>query len=176
MIDQIKVQSKVVSDYTDERLLFIKQMGIDYVYAIFKDEHCNYDSVMRFQERLRKFGLSITDAGNLHLYKSDKIHLGLPGRDEAIEAYNNFNRILGKAGIPVGYMTWEPNQVLTTKFAVGEHTRGGVGRIVDLEELKKRPYTHGRLYTEEEMWDNFKYFLDRSPQRTCLFCFITTPK
>ena len=22
-------------------------------------------------------------------------------------------------------------------------------------------YAHGRLYTKEEMWDNFKYFLDR---------------
>ena len=34
--DKIKVQSKVVSDYTDEQLLFIKQMGVKYVYVIFK--------------------------------------------------------------------------------------------------------------------------------------------
>lgn len=51
--------------------------------------------------------------------------------------------------------------MLTTKFAVSEHTSGGVGRIVDIAEMEKRPYTHGRLYTKEEMWDNFKYFLDR---------------
>ncbi|NNJ28376.1 mannonate dehydratase [Lacrimispora defluvii] len=159
--NKIKVQSKVVSDYTDEQLLFIKQMGIKYVYVIFKDEHTDYDSVMRFLERLKKNDLTVTDAGNVHLYKNDKIHLGLPGRDEAIEEYNRFNRILGKAQIPVVYMTWEPNHVLTTRFAVGEQTRGGIGRIVDLEELKARPYTHGRLYTKEEMWDNFKYFLDR---------------
>ena len=98
--DKIKVQSKVVSDYTDEQLLFIKQMGVKYVYVIFRDEHTDYDSVMKFMERLRKFDLTVTDAGNVHLYKSDKIHLGLPGRDEAIEKYNAFNRILGKAGIP----------------------------------------------------------------------------
>lgn len=159
--NKIKVQSKVVSDYTDEQLLFIKQMGIKYVYVIFKDEHTDYDSVMRFLERLKKYDLTVTDAGNVHLYKNDKIHLGLPGRDEAIEEYNRFNRILGKAQIPVVYMTWEPNHVLTTRFGVGEQTRGGIGRIVDLEELKTRPYTHGRLYTKEEMWDNFKYFLDR---------------
>lgn len=159
--NKIKVQSKVVSDYTDEQLLFIKQMGIKYVYVIFKDEHTDYDSVMRFLERLKKYDLTVTDAGNVHLYKNDKIHLGLPGRDEAIEEYNRFNRILGKAQIPVVYMTWEPNHVLTTRFGVGDQTRGGIGRIVDLEELKTRPYTHGRLYTKEEMWDNFKYFLDR---------------
>ncbi|MDO5552062.1 MAG: mannonate dehydratase, partial [Lachnospiraceae bacterium] len=143
-------------------LLFIKQMGVKYVYVIFKDEHTDYDSVMKFKDRLDKFGLEITDAGNVHLYKNDKIHLGLPGRDEAIEAYNNFNIILGKAGIPVVYMTWEPNQVLTTRFDVSTCTRGGIGRLVDLAELEKRPYTHGRLFTKEEMWDNFKYFLDRT--------------
>lgn len=160
--DRIKVQSKVISDYTDEQLLLIKQMGIDTVYVLFKDEHTDYDSVMRMQERLRRFGLTATDAGNAHLYKNDKMHLGLPGRDEAIEAYNNFNRILGKAGILIGYMTWEPNKVLTTRFAVGEHTRGSVGRIVDLGELESRPYSHERLYAEAEMWENFKYFLDRT--------------
>lgn len=96
--DKIKVQSKVVSDYTDEQLLFIKQMGVKYVYVIFKDEHTDYDSVMRTKERLDKFGLEITDAGNVHLYKSDKIHLGLPGRDEAIEAYNQFKPDSWKSG------------------------------------------------------------------------------
>ena len=65
--DKIKVQSKVTSDYTDEQLLFIKQMGVKYVFVIFKDEHTDYDSVMRFKERLSKFDLTITDAGNVHL-------------------------------------------------------------------------------------------------------------
>lgn len=160
--DKIKVQSKVSSDYTDEQLLFIKQMGVKNVFVIFKDDAIDYDSVMRFTERLRRFDLTVTDAGNVRIYKNDKIHLGLPGRDEAIEEYNAFNRILAKAGIPVGYMTWEPNQVLTSRFAVGEHTRGGIGRIVDIEELKTHPYTHGRLYTKDEMWENFQYFLDRA--------------
>lgn len=160
--DKMKVQSKVDSGYTDEQLLFIKQMGVQYVYVIFKDEHTDYDSVMRFKERLDRFGLTVTDAGNVHLYKNDKIHLGLEGRDEAIEAYNKFNIILGKAGIPVVYMTWEPNQVLTTRFDEGVHTRGAIGRIVELDELRSRPYSHGRLYTKEEMWENFKYFLDRA--------------
>lgn len=160
--DKIKVQSKVVSDYTDEQLLLIKQMGIENVFVIFRPADTDYDFVMRFTERLRSFGLTINDAGCVELYKNEKIHLGLAGRDEAIEAYNAFNRILGKAGIPIGYMTWEPNQVLTTRFDVGEHTRGGIGRIVDIDELKTHPYSHGRLYTKEEMWDNFSYFLERA--------------
>ncbi len=159
--EQIKVQSKVLSDYTDEQLLFLKQMGLKHVFVMFKDEHTDYDSVMRFTERLRKFGLTPTDAGNTNIYKSDKIHLGLPGRDEASEKNNQFNRILGKAGFPFVYMTWEPTRVRTSRWDVGQHTNGAVARIVDIDELKTRPFTHGRLYTKEEMWENFKYFLDR---------------
>lgn len=83
--EKIKIQSRVNSDYTDEQLLLIKQMGIKYVYVIFSDEDSNYDSVMRFMDRLDKFGLTCTDAGNVGIYKNAKIHLGLPGRDEAMK-------------------------------------------------------------------------------------------
>ena len=146
--EHLKIQSRVNSDYTDEQLLLIKEMGIKYVYVIFSDEDSNYESVMRFMDRLDKFGLTCTDAGNVGIYKSPAIHLGLPGRDEAIERFNDFNRVLAKAGIHIGYMTWEPNKVLTSKWAVGEYTRGAVARIVDIDDLAKRPYTHGRLYTK----------------------------
>ena len=39
--------------------------------------------------------------------------------------------------------------------------RGAKGRIVDMDELESRPYTHGRVYGEEEMWENFAYWLER---------------
>ena len=112
--EHLKIQSRVNSDYTEEQLLLIKEMGIKYVYVIFSDEDSNYESVMRFMDRLDKFGLTCTDAGNVGIYKSPAIHLGLPGRDEAIERFNDFNRVLAKAGIHIGYMTWEPNKVLTS--------------------------------------------------------------
>lgn len=47
-------------------------------------------------------------------------------------------------------------------FKVSRHTRGRIGRVVDIGELEKRPYTHERLYIKEEMWDNSKHFLDRT--------------
>jgi mannonate dehydratase len=30
-----------------------------------------------------------------------------------------------------------------------------------LAEMLRRPYTHGRLYTEEELWANFAYLMER---------------
>ncbi len=112
--------------------------------------YTDYDSVMCFTERVRKAGLTITDGGNTRIYKNPQFQLGLSERDRALEEYNRFNRVLTKAGIPIVYMTWEPNQVLSTRYAVGEHMRGAKGRIVDMDELESRPYTHGRVYGEEE--------------------------
>ena len=156
----MKVQYGITSDYSDDQLKFIKQMGIDHVYVIFQDNDISYDSVMRLKERTGKLGLTITDAGNTKNYKNPSIHLGLEDRDYHIERYISFMRILGKAGIPVGYMTWEPNNVLTTKTDLGEYTRMAPARIVDINELEKRPFTHGREFSEEDIWSNFKYFLD----------------
>jgi mannonate dehydratase len=158
----IKVQQHVSSGASDEELLFIKQMGVKYVFVSFRNEDTNYDAVMGFMDRLAKFGLIATDGANYPIYKNASIHLGLPDRDECINRYNDFTRVLGKAGIRTTYMTWEPNQVLTSRFAVGEHTRGAIGRIVDIDELMTHPYSHGRQFTEEETWANFKYFIDRA--------------
>ncbi|MFV0466693.1 MAG: mannonate dehydratase [Lachnospiraceae bacterium] len=159
--NKMKIQIPTRSSYTDDQLLFAKQMGLENVFVIFEDEDSNYEGVMRFIDRCDKFGLTVNDAGNSNLYKHPAIHLGLEGRDELIEKYNNFNRALGKAGIKVGYITWDQGRVSTTKFAVGPHTRGSVGRIVDMEELYSRPLAFGREYEREEIWANFKYFMDR---------------
>lgn len=155
----MRVQYCVNSGCSDDELLFIRQLGIDYVYVLFEDNHTDYDSVMFFMERLKKHGLTATDGGNTRIYKNPSIHLGLEDRDDRIQDYINFNRILVKAGIMIGYATWEPNQVLTTAFSVGKHTRGAVGRIVDIDELKTHPNSHGRVYEKDEIWANFEYFL-----------------
>ena len=154
----IHIQQLIFSDCTEEQLLFLKQMGIQYVCALFLDEHCDYDSVMKFAERVRNHGLILTDAGNKTIYKNAAIHLGLPGRDKAIERYNDFSKILARAGIFVNYMTWEPNGVLTTRYGVGEYTRGGVARLVDVKQLETLPYSHGRFFEKEEQWVKFRYF------------------
>ena len=157
----IKVQHIVWSDASEEELLYLKQLGLKYVYAYFKDEHCNYDDMMRFQERLLKYGLTITDAGNLTVYKCPSIHLGLPDRDECIDRYIEFTKNLSKLGIKVGYMSWDPDKIFTSSYAVGKHSRGCVTRIVDEKDISDTNLIFGRRYTEDEIWDNCAYFLKR---------------
>lgn len=158
---KIKVQHIVWSDATDDELLFLKQVGLEYVYVYFKDEHCNYTDMRKFQERLKQYGLTITDAGNLSIYKCPSIHLGLPDRDACIDRYIEFTRNLARLGIHVGYMSWDPDKIFSSRYAVGEHSRGCITRIVDEKDISDDKLMFGRRYTEEDIWDNCKYFLDR---------------
>jgi len=161
-MSKIKFQQAVSSTSPDEHFLFIKQQGIKYVYALMSDEDANYEGISRLQERLARYDLTLSDASNTRIYKNASIHLGLPDRDEHINRYNDLTRALGKAGVGINYMTWEPNQVLSTGFDVGARTLGAKGRIVDIEQLKTLSFSHGRQYSEEETWANFKYFLDKA--------------
>ncbi len=157
---KMKVQIPVRSSDSDEKLIFLKQMGIENAFVMFEDQHSNYDDVMFFKERCSKYGITINDAGNVNLYKKPSIHLGLPDRDYWIEKYNNFNKVLAKAEIKVGYITWDTGRVSTTKFSEGKYNRSSISRIVDMNELKSRPLAFDRVYDENEIWSNFKYFLD----------------
>lgn len=157
----MKVQVPVTSDYSDEHLAFIRQMGVEHCFVMFRDEDSNYDGVNRFLERCRLAGLTVDDAGNANIYKNPSIPLGRPDRDMWIEKFNDLNRIIANAGVKVGYITWDAGRVSTTKFGVGKYTRGAVGRIVDMQELYRHDLAFDRVYEEEEIWDNFKYFMDR---------------
>ena len=116
----------------------------------------HYDYLARLRERVEAHGIRLYNVGNIAVAKNDKIHLALPGRDQAIADFQAFVRDLGRAGIGVTTFTWEPTQVWSS--APGE-TRGAQARGVDLDEMLRRPHTHGRAYSEDEIWENYTYFI-----------------
>ena len=147
----------VTPEPTDEDLLFARQMGIPCVFTWVKPEQMGYDSLARLRERVEKAGLVLHNVGNLGVGKCDKIHLALPGREERIETFKTFIRNLGKAGIRVTTFTWEPTGVWSSRGR-GE-SREAPARRVEMAELDQRPLTHGREFSEEEIWENFAYFM-----------------
>ena len=82
---------------TDDELLFLKQMGLHWVHMDFGDD-APYAVVRTTQERLSQYGLKIHSA-LLQTYRSPRIQLGQPGRDEDIEKYQTFIRDLGRVGV-----------------------------------------------------------------------------
>lgn len=145
----------------DETLSFIRQMGIEYVSLMLQPNEINRETVAAAKERLAKFGLTVSDAFCNQLQKNKSIHLNLPDRDEQIEKFIHMLRVLGEEEIPFTSIAWQPNGILRTARKVGEHTRGGVSFYCDTEEILARPNAEDRAYTEEEIWENFEYFMDK---------------
>ena len=92
----------------------------------------------------------------------EKIKLAQPGRDEEIAVICEFIRNMGAVGIPVWCPAWMPILfVIRTSSEIP--TRGGAKVTgFDLEEFNKTHPAgeHGEV-TEEDQWDNLKYFLER---------------
>ena len=92
----------------------------------------------------------------------EKIKLAQPGRDEEIAVVCEFIRNMGAVGIPVWCPAWMPILfVIRTSSEIP--TRGGAKVTgFDLEEFNKTHPAgeHGEV-TEEDQWDNLKYFLER---------------
>ena len=91
----------------------------------------------------------------------EKAKLGLQGRDQEIEAVCGLIRNMGALGIPVWCYEWMPvfNWVRT---ATSVPTRGGALTTgYDHELMRHAPATEHGTVSDEQLWDNLKYFLER---------------
>ncbi|RME54013.1 MAG: D-mannonate dehydratase [Caldilineae bacterium] len=160
------IAAQVSPEADDEELAFVKQMGVDYAVCWTDGQHASYEYYARTKERFEKAGIKIYGFGNRDVHNQDKIVLGLPGRDEKIEEYINHLRALGRAGIPYTTYAHMANGIWSTER---ETTRGGASaRAFNLDKATvghwhgreyPLPLSHGRVYSQEEIWENFRYFI-----------------
>ena len=157
--DGIHLSINIPPDPTDEDLQFACQLGVDYVYTWQAESKINVDYLIGLRKKVESYGLTLYNVGSFEIGKNDKIHLALPGRDDAIDRFGRFLRNLGEAGISTTTFTWEPAGVRSTDRGLA---RGGASaRAVNMELLNKEPPSHPGTYTEKDIWDNYTYFIER---------------
>ncbi|MBI3970208.1 MAG: mannonate dehydratase [Chloroflexi bacterium] len=161
--ETMRVAVGVPGNVTDEQLTLAGQMGCSGVVvaspAILWERGWAYDDLARLRRRIESFGLRVEAIQHTPLDKFDQIRLGLPGRDEELENYQNTIRNMGRAGIPVLAYNWRPNRLYRTGRAPG---RGGaLVTAFDAEQAKDLPLSHGRVYRADEMWTTYEYFVQR---------------
>lgn len=150
-------------DFKSDFWTLTKQMGItDAVIPLtaLTDGHpWEYDNMVLLQRMYAEEGLRVTVIENMP--PSDKIKLGLPGRDEEIEYFKTLIRNMGKLKIPVLCYNFMA-EFGWFRTSVGLPTRGGaLVSGYDHESMRSVPLTDQGMVSEERLWDNLRYFLER---------------
>ena len=159
----IKISLQIPGDYTDDDLTFAKQMGVEYVSI--PGRGGTYETYAGAKRRVETAGLKIANMGNSSVHNMPEVTLNLPGRDAKIEEYKQYLRNLAKAGIYYTTYAHMGNGIWSSER---ETTRGGASaRAFRLETAKgfwagevfEPPLSHGRRFSEQELWDNYTYFI-----------------
>jgi len=162
---RMRVALGQMRELAEEDLHLAKQLGIEDIQinqlggsCLPGDKRWEFRDLLLLRKRAEDYGLRLAAIENVPPSFYDKAMLGLPGRDEQIENYRATVRHMGQAGIPILGFHWVPSSVWRTSRTTEE--RGGA-RVTsfDYALVKDAPLTHGREFTEEEMWANYRYFI-----------------
>lgn len=122
-----------------------------------RDGRWELSDLVKLRLSVEQWGLALSALENVPTHFYDHIMLGGPRRDEQIENMIATVRNIARAGIPIFGYNWMPSHVWRT---VPETIRGAaVATAFDSALAAKLPLTHGREYSEEEMWTNLEYWI-----------------
>jgi mannonate dehydratase len=95
-----------------------------------------------------------------------EVTLNLPGRDQKIEEYKQYIRNLGQAGIyyttyaHMGNGIWSSGKGTIRNAEAREFDMASPNKVGVWDNKKYyEPLSHGRIFSEQEIWDNFSYFI-----------------
>ena len=95
----IKLCAQSGATPTDEQLLFLKQIGAEYVGVGAPPDMRTAEAFLAIKKRYADAGITVWNIGNTSVHNMPEVTLNLPGRDRKIEEYQQYIRNLGKAGI-----------------------------------------------------------------------------
>ncbi|HHX66310.1 MAG TPA: TIM barrel protein [Chloroflexi bacterium] len=165
----IQIGTQVPATADDEDLRFIRQLGVEWVMTSLNDpaDH-TLENYLALKKRFESHGLKIYRLANHSCHNMEEITLNLPGRDAKIDEYLTYIRNLGAAGIHYSTYAHMGNGIWSTgrEMIRGEADsrafrlhRAREGRWID--KTWQAPLSHGREYTEDELWENYAYFIEK---------------
>jgi mannonate dehydratase len=177
-----KLESRITKKYDGtfefelDGIQFLQQMGVEWVMVNDPPAHTAKE-MKRLKTQLEEdYGLKIFRLADNYLHNMPEVTLNLEGRDKTIGEYLDYITKLGEAGIHYSTYAHMGNGIWrgTKRHPVrGGATAGGLdlggenyGHWRDRNEkeaIKDHKYawplSHGRKYSEEELWDNYEYFI-----------------
>ena len=162
----IKICAQMSPEASEADFQFVLQMGIRHAVLWIDAPNASSIYYQQQKDRFAEYGIEVFGLGNLNVDNQDAIVLNLENRDKKIEEYKQHLWNLGKAGIPYTTYAHMGNGIWST----GQKTlRGGASaRTFDLNQAESghwngqifsMPLSHTREYSQEEIWDNYIYFI-----------------
>ena len=147
---------------TAESMKYAQQLGV--VDIVPSTEHLPsingtwaLHDLVNLRRNVENYGMKVSALENVPIEFYDHIMLNGPRRDEQLDNMITTVRNIARAGIPIFGYHWMPSMVWRTPTKL---IRGGaVATAFNYEEANKMPLTHGRVYTDEEMWENLEYWI-----------------
>lgn len=157
-----------------EHMQYLKQLGVRWLSLAPVQSEATAEGFIKQREsweaegfKVYNIGSGVGPSGSLH--NMPEVTLNLPGRDQKIEEYLNYIRYLGKAKIPystyahMGNGIWSSGRVTSPR---GYSARDGNANSPDWKgfwggKTYSNPLSHGRVYSEQEIWDNYTYFIKK---------------
>ena len=147
---------------TAESMKYAQQLGV--VDIVPSTEHLPsingtwaLHDLVNLRRNVENYGMKVSALENVPIEFYDHFMLNGPRGDEQLDNMITTIRNIARAGIPIFGYHWMPSMVWRTPTKL---IRGGaVATAFNYEEANKMPLTHGRVYTDEEMWENLEYWI-----------------
>ena len=100
----IKLCAQVGAKPTNDELLFLRQIGAEYVSVASTPDLRTAEGFLEIKKRYADAGITVWNIGNSSVHNMSEVTLNLPGRDQKIEEYKQYLRNLGQAGHPLHHL------------------------------------------------------------------------
>lgn len=154
-------------EYNQEAIRLLQQLGVEWLMVNDVPEN-SVRCYKHIIEDMAGYGFKIYRIANRSLHNMPSVTLNLPDRDEMIDRYLQYIRDLGEVGLHYATYAHMGNGIWRGDFK--REIRGGAtGTGLDLNQPKhnlafgnfSEPLSHGRVYTEDEIWENYEYFIKK---------------
>ena len=146
----IKLCAQTSAKPSDDDLLFLKQMGAEYVSVASTPDLRTAEGFLQIKKRYADAGITVWNIGNSSVHNMPEVTLNLPGRDQKIEEYKQYIRNLGQAGIyyttyaHMGNGIWNSGRATirgasAREFDMASPNKVGLGRQEVLRAALPRP-------------------------------------
>lgn len=168
----IQLGTQLPPDASVEDMVAVRQLGVEWVMTSLPPSNngpvTDRSVYAAVKQRFEDQGLSVYRIANHRCHNMPSVTLNLEDRDAKIDEYLQYIRDLGQAGIRYATYAHMANGIWSS---APEKGRGGAtARALRLDqdpagwwigETWKGALSHGREYSEDEIWDNFSYFIEK---------------